>query len=638
MRVANFTDPQFVDANGLGGLNAAFSQVSGAIGSMGSGVWALPGLLSPETMSLGFGGLIASINLPSPWGIVSASGTVIRAHGTQTGAETSNYTVDFTPLVPGSVPVTAYLAASITMIQQNSFPLTGPPQGHPSFNPNFMPTTAYAANVYSVALSAVTGGIDNISTFELARMTLTPGQVSISNFSTAGWKRAAPLDARPAIPLTTGGLLSLAQAPGAILPAVAGLTSTLPSAASGGGISYQLINPLATSWTIVAINNNTITGAGGTPVNSMGIPPGGAATVWGNASGAWEVVSVNPLMMASLPNLFTALQTFASGLTVSGAGGGPASITMIGNPPTPSKTLRVANGSFNVVNDAQTNALLSVDDSGNLNVLGQISGNGLTISGSGLITNGLSVSNGGIVSSGFDAGGFNTRFTSGNGPSAGFRNDGSSFYLLLSPSAAGGFTGARPFAIDLHTGVLTIDGGGASVNFGGKITAQNVVATSANIGQVTFPGQGQINTAGQITTSAAVVAAVVDTTTGNITAGARLRAAFGALGTTDANAATILNDFPITKSGAGEVQLPNGLIIQWGSIQVPVDGQFHLYNFNTAFPTACYHVFGQMNAFGPVAGQCWGAQPATKSQFYVALATTAVSSNVDGFSWMAIGI
>ena len=89
-----FTDPQFLDANGTGGMNMAMGTVSGAVAAIGSGAWATPGLLAPEAMTVAFSGLVATVGLPRPWGLIASSGAVVRAHGTQTNADTQAYYVE----------------------------------------------------------------------------------------------------------------------------------------------------------------------------------------------------------------------------------------------------------------------------------------------------------------------------------------------------------------------------------------------------------------------------------------------------------------------------------------------------------------------------------------------------------------
>lgn len=605
-------------------------------------VWASPGLLSPDAMTLTFAGLVGSVGLPSPWGVVSSGGVVVRAHGTQTGQNITSYSTSFASLVPGSGTVTAYLAATVSTIQQDSFPLTGPPQGHPSFNPNFVPSVAYATTAYTVILAATTTPPDNITTFELARTTLTAGQVTISSYSPAGWQRAAPATPLPAAPIASGGALTLAQATAMILPVASGLTSTLPLAASGGGLSYQLVNPsTATVWMIAASTGNTIAGTSAAPVTSVGIPPYGAMTVWGNAaSGVWEVTSINPLTMAALPNNFTVPQTITDSstgaLTMVGTGGNGVNLKMVGNGgTTPSKTLRVINGVFQIVNNAYTAALLSLDDLGNLALPGSVNAASSTIAGASIVGNNLTVSNGGIYSAGLDSGGMNIRTYAGTGAGAGFRNDGTSFYLLLSNPGqpVGGFNGLRPLTISLSTGIMLLDGTGAGISCGGVLTAARLVSSTGNFGQVDFPGGGVINSNGAITTNSALNGNTVNSV-GNITSNAgRLRAAFGAYHSNDINAGVILADFQMP-SGINVIIFPNGFMLQWGLVNVPANNTPTLFNLPTAFPNSGIQIVGSFGAHTPPQ-QAVGFDLANNAQFY---ATNTSTGPGNGCYFFAIGV
>lgn len=370
--------------------------MSGSITTLGGAAYPTAGLLFPENMTVGFAGLTATIGLPSPWGLVTSGGVIVHAHGTQTGQDTTSYTVSFAPVVPATGSQTAYLVASVVQIQQNPFPLTGPPQGHPSFNPNFIPSTAYATNAYSVSLAAVTGVPNNTTTFELLRTTLTAGQNSITAVSDIGWQRAPNYNALPANPFAAGGIMTLAQAQAVATPLVANLSQTLPAVATAGGLSYKMVNPLSVgNWTIVAQSADRITGATGTPAASLVIPPGGAMQVWGNAaSGQWDITEVNPLMLASIANVFTAPQTIAApgtanALTLAGGTTVGTNMGIIGNgATTPNKYLRVLNGTFGIVNSAYTSQILGLDDSGNLTITGSLTGTALTLSGAAYV-NGL---------------------------------------------------------------------------------------------------------------------------------------------------------------------------------------------------------------------------------------------------------
>ncbi len=544
--------------------------------------------------------MVASVGLASPWGVISVSGIVVRAHGNQTGQDTTSYSVDFTSLVPASGSLTAYLVASLMQIQQNPFPLTGPPQGHPSYNPNFVPSVAYAANTYTVALNAVTGGVDNVSIFELARTTLVPSQTQLSTFSVIGWQRAAPRTPLPPTLTSTGGILSLTAATALLMPTVPGLTSTLPTVASGGGLVYTVVNPTTGAWSVVAGTGNTLTGGTVAPATSMTIPPYGAAWFWGNApSGVWEMIAANPVMMASLPNVFTATQTVSTTgtvqLAVTGTGSSGATIELLGNgSTTPNKYLSAVNGILQAKNSANTTAILTLDDTGDLSITGQASAGSLSISGSGAVSNGFTATNG-LGASAFDAGGMNFRTYYGTSPAAGFRNDGSYFYLLLSNTGnpLGAYNAFRPFYVNLTTGALTIDNTGAGVSFGGLASAYNLFSDLASIGGVSFPGGGTVNTPGAITAGGQILGGTVQSTAGSITAnGGRLRAGLGAFNSGDQNAATLLSDFFLDISAGYFYQrLPNGFIFQ-GYNGTSTTGE-DIIPFPIAFPTQCISVIAQ---------------------------------------------
>ncbi len=596
-------------------------------------------------MTLTFTGLIGSVSLASPWGLVTSAGVVVRAHGTQTGVNTTSYTVNFAPIVPGSAAILGYLAATVTTIQQDPFPLTGPPQGHPSFNPNFVPGVAYATTAYTITLTATTTPPDNVTTFELARTTLTAGQVTISSYSTVGWQRATLYGPTPPAPIATGGALTLAQATAMVMPTVNLLTSTLPLAASGGGLFYRVNNPsTSTNWVVAAPTGNTIVGALGFPVASMSIPPLGAATFWGNAaSGQWMVTSINPLTMAGLPNNFTVPQTITDSstgaLTIVGTGVNGVNLKLIGNGlVTPSKVLRVINGVFDIINDAYTAVIMSLDDLGDFSVPGSASFASMTTPGAANIGGGLSVTGGGGSFTGYDPGGLQIRTSSGTGAGAGFRNDGTSFYLLLSNpgNPTGGFNGLRPLVVTLSSGQMLLDGTGAGISCGGLLTAVRLVAATANLGLVDFPGGGVINTNGAIDTNSSLNGNTVNSVGNITTSGGRLRAALGARGSGDLNAAVILNDYYLTNVGVGGVLFfPNGFILQWGVVNVPANGTPTLFNLPTAFPNSGIQVVGNFGAHTPPQ-QAVGFDLANNAQFWGTNTSSGGPGN--GCYFMAIGV
>lgn len=315
MNFPNFTDPQFVDANGVGGFNAAFSTVSGSVANAGSGLWAAPGLIAPESATISFSGMVATIGLAQPFGVVSVSGSLAHAHGTLTGQSTTTYSPDFSSLVPASGSVTAYAVAAVQQIQQNPFPIPGPPPGHPSFNPSFVPTVGYANNQQTLAVSATTTAADNVSTFELLRTTLTAGQASVTSWSTAGQKRAPLREAYPPLQLAAGGAIGAASACYTLMPSATGLTTTLPPTSGAAGIAFRLVNPLSGNWTIAAAGSDTIVAPGGA-ASSTTIPPSGSALVWADpVHGQWDMLGAQIFGALKATQTWNGVNTFDNAVT-----------------------------------------------------------------------------------------------------------------------------------------------------------------------------------------------------------------------------------------------------------------------------------------------------------------------------------
>jgi hypothetical protein len=550
MKYSVYTDPQFLDAAGVGGLNSGVTTTTDAITSLGNAVWAGPGLVTPEAMTIAFSGTTATVGLPRPWGIISSGGVVVHAHGTQTGADTSSYSVNFASLVPASGAVTAYLAATITQIQQDPFPIVGPPPGHPSFNTNSVPPVAYATNVFSVALTAVSGVPDNINTFELARTTLVPSTTAISVAPLIGQKRATEYKTLPVQLLTTGGVLTQAQAQVALMPTVGGLTHTLPVAANSGGLTYTFINTTTGNWTVATSGLDVIQGlfSGVAGVSSVVLPPQGVMTVWCNAStgGQWDLLSINANAFTSQPNKFVVNQTFTDpgtgGITITGSSATGGGIKLIGQGvATPSKTLRVVNGVFQVVNDAGSSVLLSIADNGAMQVAGLLTGlNGLSITGNATIQAGLSAAS--VTGATANLGG------------------------VIFPGGS-----------DMSADAITAN----SAVIGGTTITSAVLSTGGNI-------QG-----GNITSTGQIVGLNVQASNGNVTANnGRLRAAFGATNSGDPNAAAILSDFfhifPTTSDAYILQSLPSGFFIQ--SQNGVTTGGITTLTFPNAFLTECAQV------------------------------------------------
>jgi len=150
---------------------------------------------------------------------------------------------------------------------------------------------------------------------------------------------------------------------------------------------------------------------------------------------------------------------------------------------------------------------------------------------------------------------------------------------------------------------------------------------------------GQLGVNGQIYTN-----------NGPITAqNARLRATYGARGSGDPNAATLLLDFPFYASGGGYQILPSGCIIQWG--QSGPTGRLDVINFPVAFPNMCLSIVAsEGGAAGfdsggvPWRATVYGTQVINAAQFYMSCVQIDYAAGplrlvyaADFGRWIAVG-
>jgi len=374
-------------------------------------------------MTVSFSGMVATIGLPSPWGIMSSGSVVVRAHGTQTSQDTQTYTVNFAPLVPASGSVTAYLAATITTIQQTPMPVPGPPPGHPAYNPNTVPTVVYAQQLYTTALTAVTGGIDNVNTFELFRTTLTASQSTLSAYNTGYQQRAANRQALPSLFLASGGTLTPAQAQLVLYPTAAGLTHTLPPASGANGLPFTFVNLTNGNETVATTSTDVIWGmSGGAPTSSVVIAPSGSVTFWALGAsnpGSYAALAFSPSTLLTASNTWTGgTNTFngsvvvGTNLTVDG------SETIDGNLTVDGSVFVAGAGGLTVSNNAAVDGVLYLGSSGAFYINPNSGGTQLIEFGSGnyiQYTGGTGIA---IVSGGslilYDSGGGSNFTMSGN--------------------------------------------------------------------------------------------------------------------------------------------------------------------------------------------------------------------------------
>jgi hypothetical protein len=141
-------------------------------------------------------------------------------------------------------------------------------------------------------------------------------------------------------------------------------------------------------------------------------------------------------------------------------------------------------------------------------------------------------------------------------------------------------------------------------------------------------------------------AAGLTSNSGDITAlNGRLRASFGAVGSGDANASSILSDFQLSASGGDFwleipcVSTPGGLILIQGGFQnLPISNPgptTTLYNLPRTFPTAFVNCWASLSGSNPNADNAVAAAPANTSQIWLSAAGTTPGPY--GTSYLAFG-
>ncbi len=269
MKTPNFQSKEFVSASNV---NAAFDTISGNLANLGA-LSRAPGLIHPEIATLVTGaGLAVTGTFTYPFGVIfgtggsNVSGTLVHAHGTNTNADTQTYICDFTSIVPASgVPITAYIAASYQSIQQAPYVVTGPPPGHPDYNPNYVPVTAYQTQVDSLAITATSAIPDGQTLFEIARTTLVTGATGVT-VTTEFQARAGTYNVSPLI--ITNGVLTPAQAGNLIY--INGATQ-LPPSQSCQGLVFTITNSSTGTAQILSTagGGDLIFGAGPNPASGL---------------------------------------------------------------------------------------------------------------------------------------------------------------------------------------------------------------------------------------------------------------------------------------------------------------------------------------------------------------------------------
>ena len=288
MDTPNFVVNQYIDA---ASLNGAATITADNFGELSNSAF-FPGLVSPDAIGFSSAGLTLTTTLPLPFEVLFGNGQLAQAHGTQTNADTQSYSTSFSGVVPVSGSVTAYLLASFTTIQQNPFQVVGPPVGHPDYNPDFVPYTAYSTTVNSLALNASTTAPDNLTTFELCRFTLAAGASSLGPQNTAYQVRLSGNNIIQSMSFSASAVAIGDSEIGRLSIATSATVFTLPDAVLFNNTTFGFASFTSGTVTIQTSAGRVIYGTIAQPatgVSNFTIPQG--TTVWVSAvAGAWQIV------------------------------------------------------------------------------------------------------------------------------------------------------------------------------------------------------------------------------------------------------------------------------------------------------------------------------------------------------------
>ncbi len=287
MRIANFSNNQFIDESGLDNAESlTLTSLMDITSSLHT-----PGLIGASNLSFSYSGLNITVNAPLPFRALFSDGTLASANGTADGESNSSATVDFLALVPATGSVTAYLVATSGSIMQEAYQVIGPPVAHPDYNPNFGPYTAYAEEEDTILFSATTTVPNNTDTLFIASTVLSAGQTTITSSSTDGQLNAGSILSQNVAILenfTAGGTI------------VASGTATAAAATSPAnlipyGQAFQFLQPTASeSITLGNVLHTVVQPSSAITADiAITLEPGGVAgqdiTGYGSASASGSV-------------------------------------------------------------------------------------------------------------------------------------------------------------------------------------------------------------------------------------------------------------------------------------------------------------------------------------------------------------
>ena len=136
----------------------------------------------------------------------------------------TQYTVNFSSLVPTTGTVEVYLVGSLNVVNIDPFVVVPPPPGDSSYSPAASAYTGYANQQYQIAFSASNTAPDNINSFVLGVGSLSSVATTIS-INTESAIVSALIPQLNIIPITSSQAVT---EPGVYSFVGSGLTVTLP--------------------------------------------------------------------------------------------------------------------------------------------------------------------------------------------------------------------------------------------------------------------------------------------------------------------------------------------------------------------------------------------------------------------------
>lgn len=177
MRQQLWWDGQFINASALNAAEqTSFVNLQDTINKLFN-----PGLVNVERhINTNISGNKIYVYLDESIRVLFGNGVLGSPVGNLNGTVTP-YVLDMTAFVPSSGTVVAYVVAIRADGNFNNIVVSGPPPGHPAYDPTFSPFNTFATTQPLINLTATTTPPDNVNTFEICRTILSAGQTAITN-------------------------------------------------------------------------------------------------------------------------------------------------------------------------------------------------------------------------------------------------------------------------------------------------------------------------------------------------------------------------------------------------------------------------------------------------------------------------